>query len=97
MGPGHGATAVIRQFVKNLERGGDRATPSDLSLALSQVLQDSHKEEIVKAALLKHFYAEELKPFQAELIKMQAHLERMARIVGTSKRRPQSHATFWPA
>ena len=34
------------------------------------------KEEIVKGALDKHYRSEELKPYQAELIKMQRHLEK---------------------
>jgi polyphosphate kinase 2 len=33
------------------------------------------KEEIVKGALDKHYRSEELKPYQAELIKLQRHLE----------------------
>ena len=40
------------------------------------ILKERHKEEIVKASLIKYYKAQELKPYQAELIKMQAHLER---------------------
>ena len=40
------------------------------------ILREQHKEEIVKAALIKHYKSQELKVYQAELIKMQAHLER---------------------
>ena len=40
------------------------------------ILQERHKEEIVKAALIKYYKSQELKVYQAELIKMQAHLER---------------------
>jgi polyphosphate kinase 2 len=34
------------------------------------------KEEIINAALDKHYRSEELKPYQAELIKLQRHLEK---------------------
>lgn len=40
------------------------------------ILSERHKEELIKSALIKSYKAEELKPYQAELIKMQAHLER---------------------
>lgn len=40
------------------------------------ILQERHKKEIIKSALIKYYKAEELKIYQAELIKMQAHLER---------------------
>lgn len=69
-------TAVIRDLVKNRDAGLKTRTPSDISQAIASVLSDQHKGEIVEAALLKYYYAEELKPYQAELIKMQAHLER---------------------
>ena len=36
------------------------------------ILREQHKEEIVKAALIKHYKPQELKIYQAELIKMQA-------------------------
>lgn len=40
------------------------------------ILHEKHKKELLKASLIKHYKAEELKPYQAELIKMQAHFER---------------------
>ncbi len=40
------------------------------------ILNERHKEEIVKASLIKYYKAEDLKPYQVELIKLQAHLER---------------------
>lgn len=69
-------TSVIRELVRNRDSKLKEQTPSDISQAIASVLTDSHKEEIVEAALLKYYYAEELKPYQAELIKMQHHLER---------------------
>ncbi|UCH23968.1 MAG: polyphosphate kinase 2 [Deltaproteobacteria bacterium] len=43
---------------------------------IMKVLKKKAKEEIVQAVLEKYYNAEELKPYQAELIKMQRHLER---------------------
>ena len=40
------------------------------------ILKEKHKKEIIKSSLIKYYKAEELKPYQAELIKMQEHLER---------------------
>ena len=40
------------------------------------VIKQKNKEKIILATLEKYYNAEELKPYQAELIKMQAHLER---------------------
>ncbi len=37
--------------------------------------EKKEKEEIIKEALESHYRAEELKPYQAELIKLQRHLE----------------------
>jgi len=41
-----------------------------------KVLKKKDKEEVIKAALEKHYNKEELTPYQAELIKMQRHLEK---------------------
>ncbi len=41
-----------------------------------KVLKKKDRDEIFKAALEKHYNKEELAPFQAELIKMQRHLEK---------------------
>jgi polyphosphate kinase 2 len=43
---------------------------------IARVLNHDDKEAIIRSALQSHYNAEELKPFQAELIKMQTHLER---------------------
>ena len=41
----------------------------------SKIFESKEKEEIIKTALEKHYCGQELKPYQAELIKMQHHLE----------------------
>jgi len=68
--------AVIRSLVKNRDKKLKSQKPSDISRAITKLLSNRHKEKIVEAALLKYYYSEELKPYQAELIKMQVHLER---------------------
>ena len=43
---------------------------------ISKLSKKKEKEDIVKGALDNHYRAEELKPYQAELIKLQRHLEK---------------------
>jgi polyphosphate kinase 2 len=74
--PDRGTASIIRDLVKDLDRNLKARQPSAISQAIASVLTDKHKEEIVEASLLKYYYAEELKPYQAELIKMQMHLEK---------------------
>ncbi len=71
-----GSTATIRKLVNKLDKNFKSQPPSEKTRKILSVLKDKHKEEIVEAALLKYYNSEELKPYQAELIKMQAHLER---------------------
>ncbi|MEN8198831.1 MAG: polyphosphate kinase 2 [Thermodesulfobacteriota bacterium] len=71
-----GSTATIHKLVHKLDKDLGFQPPDEKSQKILSVLKDAHKEEIVKAALLKYYNSEELKPYQAELIKMQAHLER---------------------
>jgi len=74
--PTKGTTAIIRDLVKSLGKSKKPKSPSDKSRVIRNLLDERHKEEIVEAALLKYYYSEELKPYQAELIKMQEHLEK---------------------
>ncbi|PCJ49572.1 MAG: polyphosphate kinase 2 [Gammaproteobacteria bacterium] len=73
--PAKGATAVIRDVVRTLKKADSNKPPSEKSRLVSKLLNDKNKEDIIEAALLKYYSAEELKPYQAELIKMQKHLE----------------------
>lgn len=68
--------AVIGQTVKGVENKFNAKTPTEKSRKILSVLKNQAKEDIVEAALLKYYNSEELKPYQAELIKMQEHLER---------------------
>ena len=74
--PTKGTTAIIRDVVKTLGKSKKPQSPSGKSRVIRNLLNEKHKEDIVEAALLKYYYSEELKPYQAELIKMQEHLER---------------------
>lgn len=73
---GNGATAQIRSVVKKVE-SKRKIVPLDKQVQkVLKVLKKKDKEEIIKASLEKYYDSEELKPYQAELIKMQQHLER---------------------
>ncbi|MGD1975301.1 MAG: hypothetical protein PVH37_17955 [Desulfobacterales bacterium] len=73
---GFGATAQIREVVQKVESKSAHATPGKQVRKVLRVLKKKDKEEIVQAVLEKYYNSEELKPYQAELIKMQRHLER---------------------
>ena len=70
-----GSTAVIRDVVSTLKDTGKLKAPSEQSRIITKLLGEKHRANIVEAALHKYYWAEELKPYQAELIKMQKHLE----------------------
>jgi polyphosphate kinase 2 len=74
--PAKGATATIRKLVQKLDKDLRHHSPDKQSQKIVTVLKKSDKEEIVRASLLKYYNSEELKPYQAELIKMQEHLEK---------------------
>ena len=73
---GAGSTAQIREVVQKVESKTKCATPGKQARKVLRVLKKKDKEEIVQAVLEKYYNSEELKPYQAELIKMQRHLER---------------------
>jgi len=72
---GAGSTAQIREVVQKVESEIKHATSDTQVRKILKVLKKRDKEEIVQAVLEKYYDAEELKPYQAELIKMQRHLE----------------------
>lgn len=72
---GKGATATIRKLVHKLDKDMRHHSPDRQTQKISSILKKKDKEDIVKASLLKYYNSEELKPLQAELIKMQEHLE----------------------
>ena len=83
-----GSTAVIRDVVekkaqKKAQKKGDSAKKAraDAQSRIERRLKKKDREEIYQAALTSYLDAEELKPYQAELIKMQRHLELTGRKV----------------
>lgn len=73
---GTGSTATIRRLLQKFDKDFKHKSPDKHARKIASILDREDKEEILRAALLKHYNAEELKPYQAELIKMQSHLEK---------------------
>ena len=71
-----GSTAQIRNVVKQGEPISKSVDPEKKIQTIQDHLKKKEKEDIVREALKLHYEAEELKPYQAELIKMQRHLEK---------------------
>ena len=71
-----GSTAQIRDALRKVESEVSRVAPDKRLRKVIKVLKKKDKNEIIQAVLEKFYNAEELKPYQAELIKMQRHLER---------------------
>ena len=65
----------VQVKARNVESKIKTADPYKQTRKIPKLPKKKEKEEIVKGALDKHSRAEELKPYQAELIKMQRHLE----------------------
>lgn len=74
-----GSTAQIRDVMKKVESDLACIAPDKRFRKIMKVLNKKDKQEIVQAVLEKFYNSEELKPYQAELIKMQRHLERTAK------------------
>ena len=70
------STAQIRDVVRKVESKIKSSTPDNRIRKILKVLNKKDKEEIVQAVLEKYYNSEELKPYQAELIKLQRHLEK---------------------
>jgi polyphosphate kinase 2 len=71
-----GSTAQIREVMKKVESEVTCIAPDKRLQKALKVLKKKDKKEIIQAVLEKFYNSEELKPYQAELIKMQRHLER---------------------
>ena len=74
-----GSTAQIREVMKKVESEVTCIAPDKRLQKALKVLKKKDKEEIIQVVLEKFHNSEELKPYQAELIKMQRHLERTAK------------------
>lgn len=71
-----GKTAQNRNAVKQGKPISKSAGPEKKIQKIQDHLNKKEKEELVREALKFHHEAEELKPYQAELIKLQRHLEK---------------------
>ncbi len=67
---------ALDRIDENLENIKD---PSEHWKKIRRVLKKRDKDIILETALEKYYNAEELKPYQAELIKLQRHLERVGK------------------
>lgn len=67
--------SVLDMVEKNMDQSFGRAGMDELKDALKK----KQKQKIVNAALDKFQQSEELKPYQAELIKLQQHIERQGK------------------
>lgn len=72
---GDDSKAQIETAVKKAGSKIKTDDPSKQFEKLLKLLKKKDKEEIIRGALEKYHNLEELKPYQAELIKMQRHLE----------------------
>ncbi len=74
------APAITGTIRKALQKVGRRVGSDEAALPLETILEQlkkKQKEKIIRAALLKYQQSVELKPYQAELIKLQKHIERL--------------------
>lgn len=71
---------VIRDALDRIDENLDNIKdPSEHWSKIRGVLKKRDKDKILETALEKHYNSEELKPYQAELIKLQKHLERVGK------------------
>ncbi|MCB1035927.1 MAG: hypothetical protein KDD47_19050, partial [Acidobacteria bacterium] len=61
----------MARVLADLPPGG----PEDTARSARRQLKKKETKRIVQSALESHFASEELKPYQAELIKLQQHIE----------------------
>ena len=71
-----GITSRIRAVVERVDSLGDAQTIIDQIQAVHEGMKKKDRSEVIDAALTKYFRSELLKPYQAELIKLQQHIER---------------------
>jgi polyphosphate kinase 2 len=71
-----GSTAQIREVMKKVDTDLTCISPDKRFKKILEILNKQDKEDIIHAVLEKYYDKEELKPYQAELIKMHRHLER---------------------
>lgn len=65
----------IREVVEKVKPKGKPAAPEKQIRKIQKLLKKRDKEEIIEGALKSFYEAEDLKPYQVELLKLQRHLE----------------------
>ncbi|MGI9272235.1 MAG: polyphosphate kinase 2 [Woeseiaceae bacterium] len=75
------SSTPIRQLVENRDFGSDSSDDKKQLELLVQGLKKKDRDKIVDMALSKFIDSEELKPYQAELIRLQTHLDKTGRKV----------------
>jgi len=75
-GPIMDSQAKIARLLADAESNIEPGNQDKRARKIQKILKKKDKEEILKTVLEKYYNSEELKPYQAELIKMQRHLER---------------------
>ncbi len=73
--PQHTIRSVITKAEKKIDHSSGKTGMDEIK----DVLKKKQKERIVNAALGKYQQNEELKPYQAELIKLQQHIEKVGK------------------
>jgi polyphosphate kinase 2 len=71
--------ANIREILEDIEHIDDFDDHADQAHSLLNRLKSKQRKSIIQSALTGHLQDEDLKPYQAELIKMQSHLEQTGR------------------
>ena len=74
-----GSKARIRALVQRVDVGSRRMKLRKRIRKIQDEMRSKDVGKLVDAALTKYFEAEELQPYQAELIKLQQHLEKTGR------------------
>jgi len=77
--PARGSKARIRALVQRVDVGTRRMKLRKRIRKIQDEMRSKDVGRLVDAALTKYFEAEELQPYQAELIKLQQHLEKTGR------------------
>ena len=70
-----GAIGQIQEAIRKVEPKSKSTDPKKQIQKIQDHLKKRDKEEIIGEALKFHYEAEELKPYQVELLKLQRHLE----------------------
>jgi polyphosphate kinase 2 len=79
--PSDKTTSRIRAVVARVDLEGEGTAGIEKIQTVRKGISKKDRKELIDAALTKYFHTELLKPYQAELIKAQQHLERTNRKV----------------